>query len=429
MQIALNLTEAQKILLNALQPLPSETVSIMEALGRVSFHDLTAPWSIPLYQQAAVDGFAVHADNSDSKQTFILRNYLGDGETPGGPLGKGQAVAVKTGGPVPEATVAVIPWEQATVEGNQLSFSGEIITGSNIKVPGEDFPKGEIFAGFGTMITPGLISLMAAFGLEKVLVHRRPKAAILSLGKQVVPFTSDLMPGQIRDSNGPLLASYLAIDGGELITLEYSGKKSPGELENSILELLDSVDLVLTTGGTYSGTGDESRLLFEQLGARSLFWDVPIQPGGHNGAALLNSTLMISLSGNPAACMVGYQLFVAPVVRALQGIKADLQRVSAQCVNSYPRKGGPHRFLRGYASCGPEGWKVSVLPGQKPGMQRSLMNCNALIELPAGHLPLEAGMEVSVILLNPSSHTSNTTKLAWNNDNPVLKIDLTGSRR
>lgn len=408
--VGLSLAEAQNKLFNSLKPLSTETLAIMETLGRVSFQDLTAPWNMPPYHQSAVDGFAVHADDKSGQAIYDLKEYLNDGDIPGSPLEKDQTVGVKTGGPIPEATTAVIPWEQAAVDGTHVSFKGEIKTGNNIKLPGEDFREGEIFASSGTIIDAALISLMAAFGIEKVSVYRRPKVAILSLGKQIVPYSSDPMPGQIRDSNGPLLASYIAVDGGQVDSLKYSGDQGPMEVEKSILEIVDNVDLLLTTGGTYSGTGDESRLLFEKLGAKNLFWDVPIQPGGHNGAALLDSTLMVSLSGNPAACMVGYQLFVAPVLRAVQGIEPYLQRVTAQSTNSYPRKGGPHRFLRGYARCGPEGWKVSALPGQKPGMLRSLINCNALIELPAKHLPLEAGMEVSVILLNPSSHIGNTIK-------------------
>ncbi len=133
-----------------------------------------------------------------------------------------------------------------------------------------------------------------------------------------------------------------------------------------------------------------------------LFWGVQIKPGSHSGAGCYDGRIIVSLSGNPAPCWVGYELLAVPVLRALQGLRPlPLPRLSAVCTGSFPKGGGPRRFLRGYAVCGQDGWRVAILPGQKSSMLRSLLDCNALIDLPAGHQPLEAGGEVSLILLGP----------------------------
>ena len=108
---------------------------------------------------------------------------------------------------------------------------------------------------------------------------------------------------------------------------------------------------------------------------------------------------VIALSGNPAACSIGYEALAAPVLRVLQSLSPSPRRLAAVCTNSFPKRGGPRRFLRGYAVCGQDGWRVLVLPGQKSSMLRSLIDCNALIDLPAGHPPVEAGSEVSLMLL------------------------------
>ena len=158
-------------------------------------------------------------------------------------------------------------------------------------------------------------------------------------------------------------------------------------------------DLVLTVGGVASGPDDYALALLKASDARVLFWGVESKPGHHSGAAVCEDRPVIALSGNPAACAVAYQLLAAPVVRALQGLPPCPGAIPAICTNFFPKGGGPRRFLRGYAACGAKGWEVTLLPGQKSSMLRSLINWNALVDLPAGHPPLQAGSPVSVLPL------------------------------
>lgn len=245
----------------------------------------------------------------------------------------------------------------------------------------------------------GLISVLAAFGYEQVLVHRRPRVGILSLYQGIIPWQNDPLPHQVRDSNSPLLISLVDGDGGIVVAMEMAGEDR-SMLKQRVLEMLGKIDVLIITGGTHAGEYDEARQLLEEIGAEMLFWGVKIRPGSHPGAALWNSRMIICLSGNPGACMVGYHMLAAPVIRCLQGISPFVPRIKAVCTNSFDKAGGPRRFLRAHATIHENTWKVEVLPGQKSSMLRSYINCNALIDLPAGHPPLEAGSEVSVILLN-----------------------------
>ncbi|MCL6448886.1 MAG: molybdopterin molybdotransferase MoeA [Armatimonadetes bacterium] len=400
--INVNLEEAQESLLNLVTPLPSESLFLTQALDRIVSRDLFAGRDLPPCPQAAVDGYAVHADDLGRRTSYGIKECLRNGDIPNSPLNPGQAVGVVTGGPLPGGTGAVIPQELVKIEGDRMIFTGEISPGSNIKKPGEDFRSGELLAQRGTRLDPGLIGVLAAFGQSEVPVYRRPRVMILSLGREIVPCQAKPAPGQVRDSNGPLLASLVIQDGGQVGGVEVAGGENPDGVKDRLKKLLKQADLVLTIGGTASGVCDNALLLLREIGAHILFWGVRIKPGSHSGAAIWDSRPVISLSGNPAACAVGYQLLAAPVLRAFQALNPYPDRLSALCTDPFPKKGGPRRFLRGYAVCRQNGWRVSLLRGQKSSMLRSLIDCNALIDLPAGHPPLEPGSQVSMILFAPS---------------------------
>lgn len=396
----ISLEEAQKQLINKLSPLPEETVPIIKALGRINSHDIYAEQNLPAYPQAARDGFAVHGTDKNGQNELVIDEWLKDGDMPSSPLNPGHTSYVLTGGPLPADTAAVIPRELVILKHNKVIINIEIKEGNYIRVAGEDFKKGELLAGAGTRLDAGLVSLLAAMGVTELQVYRKPRVAILSLGQHIVASHENPAPGQLRDSNGPLLASFIKNDGGELSAIESSCSNNSSAVRAQINRLLEQSDLLITTGGTYSGESQEAHTLYEKLGARSLFWEVNIQPGGHNGAAALGSKLLISLSGNPAACAVGYQLFAKPVLRGLQKLHPYSRRLKAVSMDSFSKKNSSRRFIRGHAEYTENGWEVSILPGQKPGMLRSLLNCNTLIDLPANSPGIQKGEKVEILLIN-----------------------------
>jgi molybdopterin molybdotransferase len=399
--VNVNWEEALESLLYLVLPLNCESISLTQALDRVAFRDLFAARDLPPYPQASVDGYAVHIDDLGQCKSFGIKECLRNGEIPGSPLRRGKAAGVVTGGPLPDGTGAVVPWESVKINGDRMVYAGKVSPGSNIKRPGEDFLAGELLVRRGTRLDPGMIGVLAAFGQSEVPVFRRPRVTILSLGREIVPCHAEPAPGQIRDSNGHLLASLVIQDGGQVAGVETAGGESLAGLKERLKKLLKQADLVLTVGGTASGVCDQALLALREIGFSVLFWGVRIKPGSHSGAATLDSKLVISLPGNPAACAVGYQLLAAPVLRAFQALNPYPPRLSALCTGSFPKKGGPRRFLRGYAVCRQDGWEVSLLPGQKSSMLRSLINWNALIDLPVEHPPLEPGSRVSTLILAP----------------------------
>ena len=402
MLLDVSLEEAQLLLLQNLTPLDVEKVSILDASDRILAENLVVGENLPAWSSGARDGYVVHAKDLDGHRKLSIVDTLAPEQLPHA-LNSGEAVEVKTGEAIPKGSAALVPHEEVEIGETEIYLGKAVRAGEFIRQAGEDFKAGELYAPEGSIISPGLISVLAAQGRSELQVYRSPRVAILSLGEQLVSWKETPGPGCLRDSNGPLIATLARRDGAQIVALNVVGNEGRAELVTYMQEIIEDADLLITIGGTYARKEAETKTLFTEMGGEMLFWGVPIQPGGHNGAALWNKKCLISLSGNPAACAVGYELLVAPVIRALQRKEPYTPRMKAQCLDNIGAKGSERRFVRSYLTTDGSIWRVKVLPGQKPGMIRSLVNCNALIDLPAGNPAIEAGTLVSVILLDPSS--------------------------
>ncbi len=398
MLINVDIDEAQELLFNNILPLPCEQIPLNEALGRVIAEDFIVPANLPAYPQAAVDGYAVHQNDISSNLLKVvdfpedIRNSF---------INPGETGAVLTGRPIPGETGAVVPQELTELRGKDVFFLRDIIPGNNIKIPGEDFKQGDLLVKTGTVIDPGLTAVFAAFGKGLVRVYRQPRIAVLNLADEVVPYNT-INPdfGQIRDCNGPLILALALAGGVKVQRIGYTRGNNKEEIKDALKTILFEADLLVTLGRTASGNDDYALPLLRELGAKILFWGVGIKPGSHSGGSVLDSRPVISLSGNSAASAVGFQLLAFPVINKLQGLPGLKKRFKAVIDGNFYKRGGPRRFLRGHAYLGEKGLMVELLGGQKSSMLRSLVNWNALIDLPAGHSPVETGSEVSVIPLS-----------------------------
>ncbi len=391
---------AQQLIVENLDSLPAEHVELQEAPGRILAEDLYAPDNLPPRAQSAVDGFAVGNGSKELYAEFTIKGYSGLEEFYRESLQPGEAYGVLTGGILPEGTAAVIPNEKTRVDEDRLTALEVIKSGNNIKQAGEDFAAGEKLVDRSLRIDAGSIALLAAYGITRIPVHQEPRAAVLGLGSNIVPYQQEPQPGQARDANGPLLMALINKDGGLPVACEVFAGREKSDTAAKTSELLAGADLLIITGGTFT-LGENSILQqLEELGAEPLFWGVKMMPGSHVGVFRLGEKLIISLSGNPGACAVGYHLYAAPAIRAWQGLKPSGNYTEAICINGFDKKSGSRRFVRGNARCTSKGWEVEVLPGQKPSMIRSLLNCNALIDVPAGTSQIEAGEQVSILLLD-----------------------------
>ncbi len=391
--------EVWEILHNVIVPLQPESVLLKDSLDRISAADITAANDLPPRAQSAVDGFVLHKNDLHGGSKLLLEEEFGSGTIPARPLDPGKTVKVVTGGVLPEGAAAVIPEEAAAFEDNYLLIKREITPDANIKVRGEDFKEGEIILRSGSRLTPGALGVLAAFGREKVPVSRRPSVVIICLGPEIIPHYLTPAAGEIRDSNGPILESLVLQDGGQIAGVKYL-REAPtrDNFKITLQGMLEKADLVIITGGTALGEVDhQAQPLLSELGADILFWGIQAKPGSHSGGGLWGSKPVLALSGNPSACVVGYHLLVSPVLRRLQGLALAPEITTAVCVDKYHQNKGLRRFLRGRLFVEEGMGKVEILPGQKSTMLKSLLHYNSLIDLRAGHPPVEKGSMVSVI--------------------------------
>lgn len=396
----INLEEAQRQINNLVSSLAAEESPLNQLMGRVLAKDLIAPRSLPDCGQSAVDGFALGSEAEPASSRFLIKGRLELGDNPEQVIGPGEALGVMTGGLLPAGCVGVVPHERTLLQGEYLSVLEQVKNRQNMKQAGEDFAKGELLLKSGSRLDPGSIALMAAYGIKSTLVFRRPRVAVLAMGRNVVDCQESPAIGQTRDVNSPLLEALIQQDGGVPgSSLLVPGISSP-EIAGSLEELLNDADVLITSGGTYTRGEDDLLRVVEQSGAEMIFWGVNLMPGSHCGIARRGNQFIVLLSGNPTACFVGYHLFTAPILHIMQGLSNDLSVEEAVCINGFAKKSGSRRFVRGRARAASQGWEVEILPGQKPSMIRSMLGCNALIDVPAGNTGLRAGEKVSIIPLN-----------------------------
>lgn len=396
----ISLEEAQQQINTLVCTLAAQEIPLEQLMGRVLARDYAAPWDLPASAQSAVDGFALGDLASPVTNSFEVKGRLELGDNPSQEIGPGEAMGVMTGGLIPRGCVAVVQHEHTDLQAGYLKVLEHVKFNQNIKQAGEDYVCGELLLGTGSFIDPGSIALMAAYGINSAPVYRKPRVTVLAMGRNVVDCRSNPHPGQTCDVNSPLLGALIQRDGGVLGRSLLASDKDAPEIGASLEQLLDDSDLIITSGGTYTRGDDALLREVEQSGAQMVFLGVDLMPGSHCGLARRGNQFILLLSGNPTACFVGYHLFASPILHIMQGLPNNLLMQKAVCINGFNKKSGSRRFVRGRLYLSSRGWEVEVLPGQKPSMIRSMLGCNALIDVPAGNPGLSVGEQVSVIPLD-----------------------------
>lgn len=396
----ISLEQSRQILTENCAALAGEKTLLDQAFNRVLKQQVYAPHDLPPRAQSAVDGYALAEGKSHIGSSYYLRAQLKLENYPCFSLEYGQAVSVQTGGILPEGTVAVVPGEKTRGEKQQVIVLEPIKPGTNIKAAGEDFHQGELLLSAGDKLDSAAIALLSVYGIYEVETVRKPKAGVVCLASNIIGENMELHDGQMRDSNGPMLNALINRDGGEVNALVYGGISGFDDVISQLRRLTEQLDIVVFTGGTFENGTNNIEGIMHALGARMLFQGVQLQPGSHAGAARKDNCLLLSLSGNPAACAVNYHLFVKPVLKKMLGLEDQWLKIKACCINGFAKKSTTRRMVRGQAWWTEDGWIVEVLPGQKPSMLRSLLYCNAFLDLPEGTPPIEAGQEVPVLLLS-----------------------------
>ncbi|MCL5735472.1 MAG: molybdopterin molybdotransferase MoeA [Actinobacteria bacterium] len=399
----ISIEEARARILAAAIPLPAEERPLTEVLNSVLAEDITAPHSVPPFDNAGMDGFAVKAADTveaaqDAPTLLRVTMTLPAGTPADGPIGPGEAAKIMTGAPLPEGADAVIQSELAEDLGSEVRILQAVKPGRNVRRAGEDVSVGDRVLAAGTVLGPAEIGVIASLGYPRIQVHRRPRVALISTGSELVEVDQPLGPGKIRNSNGYALRAQcqqLGIDADMLGIV-------PDDYEctrNMILRGLD-YEVLLTSGGVSVGEFDFIKDIQDELGVERRLWGVSMKPGKPLAFGVRDRTLVFGLPGNPVSAMVSFELFVKPALLRLMGhrraIKPTYRAVMAEDVVASDSR---TYVVRVRAWRENEIWHVSSTGPQGSGMLRSMVGANGLAFVPGGPQGVRAGDEVDFLLL------------------------------
>ncbi len=389
-----------------------EKVSLIESYGRTLGEDVIADHDVPHFDRSPYDGFAIRAEDTKEASSsnpiqFEVIGEIGAGFVFTEEVKEFQAVRIMTGAAIPEGCNAVVMLELTEgFEENEkiyMVLKRSFSSGDNISFKGEDVNQNSILVKKGTVINPGVAALLATFGYSSVHVIKQPVIGIVTTGSELLEVHEQLKLGKIRNSNSYMIAAQIERAGG---VVQYYGQFAD-DLEtcyNTVKKAMKEVDILITTGGVSVGDYDYLPAIHKRLQANVLFNKIAMRPGSVTTVAEVEGKLLFGLSGNPSACYVGCELFVRPVIRTyLYKKNPHVFRAEAILQKDFPKANPFTRFVRG---------KVEIVDGtlqaipvglDKSSAISSLAEANAFIVLPGGTRGFEAGITVSVLLLESNA--------------------------
>lgn len=392
----LTFDEAQARVLARVQPLPAETVRIEDAGGRVTAAAVQAVVDLPPFPSSAMDGFAVRA--ADLPGTLPVVAGIPAGRPAVRPLAAGEAMAISTGGVVPDGADAVVPLEDVVQTDNSIDVATTVVGGAHIRPRGGDVAAGEVVVEAGVRLGAAQLGALAAAGVAALPCARRPRVAVLTTGSELAHVGDPLAPGQVYESNGLMLAAALAAVGAEVETLPAVADDESAHREALARGL--AADVLVTSGGVSVGPHDLVRRIEAELGVEEVFWQISVKPGKPVSFGVRGATLVFGLPGNPVSSLVGCELLVKPALRALQGLREPLPRFEPGRLATPLRRGeGRDEFVRARSCPGPEAVVLEPLSGQESHMIVRAAAADALVLVPRGEGELAAGALVSWLRL------------------------------
>lgn len=308
---------AKELLQSLHIPRKTEHLPLNKAIGKLIAAPILAPMQVPSFDNSGMDGYAFAWE--DAGESRKLAQVVQAGSNPDFTLEKGTAVRIFTGAPVPKGADTVVQQEWVTVVGEVIFFEVEKLNqGQNVRKVGSQCKKGELILPAETPITPGTIGLLASLGISEVEVFASPKVSIILTGDEIVELGDSLRPGQIYNSNGPALQSYLTQIGIADVQI-LKVKDEEAAVVRVIREAMDSSDVVLLTGGISVGDYDFVKGGLEKNGVKQLFYKVRQRPGKPLFAGKKDEKLIFALPGNPASVLSCFIQYVKPCLQHLMG--------------------------------------------------------------------------------------------------------------
>jgi molybdopterin molybdotransferase len=397
----LEFEEALARVLAAVPAPTSENVSLNEAAGRVLAEQIQSPIDLPIFDNSAMDGYALRAADvasvkPDSPVRLRMTGKIAAGEVFAGEVTTGTCVRLFTGSPLPLGADAVVMQEETRVESNapgEVLILAPAVPGENVRARGEDVKRGATLAEAGNVLPVVRIGLLAAAGLTRVRVGRQPRVGLLATGSELIEPGRSLAPGRIYESNRIVLAALIQRVGAVPKTFPLVADELAGTSQ-SLAEALNQCDAVVTSGGVSVGEMDFLKRAFKQIGGELEFWKVAIKPGRPFVFGRYRGKLLFGLPGNPVSAFVSFLLLVRPALLRWQGATAvALTAHPGVLAEPLANHGERRHFMR--VKVDPAG-RIHATGIQASHMLSSLAAANGLVDVLA-HTTLAAGTAVSVL--------------------------------
>ena len=398
---------ALELLLHSLpdQEPASESVEVLQALGRVTAADVHAKQPLPSFMRSTMDGYALRARDSygasESMPAYLtVMGEVAMGAAAAFSLAAGQAAVIHTGGMLPEGADAVVMMENAQVVGRgEVEILRAVAEGENVLLVGEDVAEGALVIPAGTRIRPAEVGGCMALGVGRLRVAKLPTVAIISSGDEVIPPRSTPGPGQVRDVNSYSLAALITQTGGAPVFQGIVPDRLEA-LKTTAAKALQECDMVVITAGSSASVRDMTAEAIQATGKPGvLVHGVNVRPGKPTILAVCSGKAVVGLPGNPVSALVIASLFVVPVIEKLLGLKVQRPR---PCLQAYLRtniasQAGREDWVAVKVIPSTAGWQAEPIFA-KSNLIFSLVQADGLIRIPPDATGCDAGEAVEVYL-------------------------------
>ena len=392
------LEEARAQILQMMGSVGREKVALRHAAGRVAADSLTSDHDLPLFDNSAMDGFAVRSIDV-SRATMVkpvklkVTGKIAAGDLVDKRLEDETAIRVFTGSPMPKGADAVVMQED-TIEGeaDEIQILEPVKPYENVRLKGEDVRTGDVLLREGAMLTPMLVGLIGGLGVSEVSVFRRLKVGLLATGSELQEPGNSPGEGKVFESNRSMLASFIQRIGAEPNVYPIIPDEMPAT-KAALERAFEENHVVVTSGGVSVGEFDYVKQAFEAIGGKQSLWKVNVKPGKPFVFGRKADKFLFGLPGNPVSALVTFVLLVRPALLRMQGaIHVDLPSHSGVLLEQLSNRGDRRHFMR---VCAESNGKVRLSGTQASHMLSSLAAANGLVDVPPGKT-LEVGASVQV---------------------------------
>jgi molybdopterin molybdotransferase len=388
--------EALAHILETVTPLPPCRVALAKGRERFAVRDMFARVALPVFDNSAMDGYAVVASSCEPGQSQRVIGKQPAGLDRNLRVAAGEAVRVFTGAPLPEGADAVVMQEDVRREGGKIFLNTKVEPGEFVRRRGSDLSEGQKILEAGERIRPQTLALLAAQGLAEIDVGGEVRAAIITTGDELVSPGGSLGAGQIYESNSTLLHALCEKWGASIAAVEHSADEAQS-IEAALRRGLEN-DILIIVGGVSVGARDLVKPALNAVGAQTDLWRVSVKPGKPFLFGRAGHCAIFGLPGNPVSAFVTFLLFVRPAILRMMGARADelsLRRYDARLAEEVKNPGDRPHYVRGRVAQG----KFTVVGRQESHALYGLSRANALLRVSPGET-LPGGATVSVLALD-----------------------------